>query len=346
MAANIISTGLSGSLFGAALLLSGVYSPTVILSQLDLSDFYMLKVFLTASGSSAVLIELARRTNIAPFKPRKASNLNRLHRYDGNVIGGLLLGSGMALTGACPGTVLVQVAFGISSGFSVLAGGILGGMMWSRFGHCAKCTRTTASTTNKETSNVKKEHAVTIYEFLKISSTMAILIYEIICLSIILTTSYLLPEGHGFQRLDPILGGLLIGGAQAASLILTHASIGVSTAYESLGKYICWFIGLSLNKPSTWPSPGPIIFAVGMLVGTWCLSNFLSMSPVMEVTQISVARALVGGAALIVGARTAGGCTSGHGVSGMSTLSKASFVTVGAMFAGGIGLSSLLRLFT
>jgi hypothetical protein len=30
----------------------------------------------------------------------------------------------------------------------------------------------------------------------------------------------------------------------------------------------------------------------------------------------------------------------------MSTLSKASFVTVGAMFAGGIGLSSLLRLFT
>jgi hypothetical protein len=53
MAANIISTGLSGSLFGAALLLSGVYSPTVILSQLDLSDFYMLKVFLTASGSSA-----------------------------------------------------------------------------------------------------------------------------------------------------------------------------------------------------------------------------------------------------------------------------------------------------
>jgi hypothetical protein len=252
----------------------------------------------------------------------------------------------MALTGACPGTVLVQVASGISSGLPVLAGGILGGIIWSRFGHCAKCTPTTSSTTNKESSDIKKEHAVTIYESSKISSTKAILIYEIICLSIILTASYLLPEGHGFQRLNPMLGGLLIGGAQAASLVLTHASIGVSTAYERMGQYICRFTGLSPNKTSAWPSPSPIIFAVGMVMGTWCLNNFLGMSPVIESTQISVAQAMVGGAALIVGARTAGGCTSGHGISGMSTLSKASFVTVGAMFAGGIGLSSLLRLFT
>jgi hypothetical protein len=53
MVTNFISTGLSGALFGSALLLSGVYSPTIISSQLGLSDFYMLKVFLTASGSSA-----------------------------------------------------------------------------------------------------------------------------------------------------------------------------------------------------------------------------------------------------------------------------------------------------
>ena len=53
MATNFLSTGLSGALFGSALLLSGVYSPTIISSQLELSDFYMLKVFLTATGSSA-----------------------------------------------------------------------------------------------------------------------------------------------------------------------------------------------------------------------------------------------------------------------------------------------------
>ena len=80
-------------------------------------------------------------------------------------------------------------------------------------------------------------------------------------------------------------------------------------------------------------------------MGTWCLSNVLGVSPVVNSTHISIPRAMVGGAALIVGARAAGGCTSGHGISGMSALSKASFVTIGAMFAGGIGLSSVLRLF-
>jgi uncharacterized membrane protein YedE/YeeE len=263
------------------------------------------------------------------------------------MIGGLLLGSGMALTGACPGTVLVQVASGISSGFPVLAGGILGGMMWSRFGHCAKCT-TTPATIDKEPFEAKKKHTITFYESCKMSSTKAVLIYEMICLSIILTTSYILPKHHEVQRLSPILGGLLIGGAQAASLVLTHAPIGVSTAYERVGQYMCRLTRLSPNKNSAWPSPSPIIFAFGMLIGTWCLSslsNVLGMSPIVDSTQIPPARAILGGAALIIGARTAGGCTSGHGISGMSALSKASFVTVGAMFAGGIGLSSLLRLF-
>lgn len=53
MASTFLSTGVSGALFGSALLVSGVYSPAVISSQLALSDFYMLKVFLTANASSA-----------------------------------------------------------------------------------------------------------------------------------------------------------------------------------------------------------------------------------------------------------------------------------------------------
>ncbi|OBT90345.1 hypothetical protein VE02_03328 [Pseudogymnoascus sp. 03VT05] len=176
------------------------------------------------------------------------------------------------------------------------------------------------------------------------SSTQAVVIYELICLSIIISASYLAPEIHGSPRLNPVIGGLLIGGAQAASLFLTKSPVGVSTAYERMGQYICRLTGQSPSNHS-WPSPSPVIFALGMLVGSWGLGKALGLTPVIETMQISVARSMVGGAALIVGARTAGGCTSGHGISGMSTLSKASFVTVGAMFAGGIGLSSILRPF-
>lgn len=43
----------AGALFGAALASSGVYLPSVIVSQMEMKDYHMLKVFLTASGSSA-----------------------------------------------------------------------------------------------------------------------------------------------------------------------------------------------------------------------------------------------------------------------------------------------------
>ena len=46
--------------------------------------------------------------------------------------------------------------------------------------------------------------------------------------------------------------------------------------------------------------------------------------------------ALLGGILLGLGARWAGGCTSGHGLSGSSQLSFASIVTAICFFAGGI----------
>ncbi|KAH8586592.1 hypothetical protein B0O99DRAFT_585679 [Bisporella sp. PMI_857] len=343
MPTNPASTALSGSLFGSALLLSGVYSPSIISSQLLLSDFHMLKVFLTASASSAMLMVVAKQTNISSCSPRKPSNLNRLYRYDGNVIGGLLLGSGMALTGACPGTVLVQITMGVSSGFPVLGGGILGGILWSRFGHCVKCTTPVAFADTRKGCDCTDEK-LTVYESAKMKESQAVLIYELVCLAVIASASYLIPHFTGSQRLHPIVGGLLIGAAQAASLILTGGPIGVSTAYERIGQYICRLTGLSPQKSSEpWPSLDPVIFVLGMLGGGWGLGKAMGLKALEETVHISFTRAIIGGASLILGARTAGGCTSGHGISGMATLSNSSFVTVGAMFAGGIGVSKLLQ---
>ncbi|KAH7333487.1 YeeE/YedE family protein [Rhexocercosporidium sp. MPI-PUGE-AT-0058] len=335
MSTDLVATALSGSLFGSALLVSGVYSPSVISSQLLLSDFHMLKVFLTASASSAVLMAIAKRTDVSPCSPRKPSNLNRWHRYDGNVIGGLLLGSGMALTGACPGTVLVQIATGVSSGLPVLGGGILGGILWTRFGYCAKCTTLPASADAKEGCDCAEEK-LTVYESANLKESQGVLIYELVCLAMIVSASYLVPHSIGSQRLHPVLGGLLIGAAQGASLILTGGSIGVSTAYERVGQYICRFTGLGSRKSSSWPSLNPVIFVLGMLGGSWGLGQAMGVKVLEETVHISLTSAIIGGAALILGARTAGGCTSGHGISGMATLSKSSFVTVGAMFAGGL----------
>lgn len=53
MSADLLKTGLAGALFGAALKLSGVYLPSVIVTQMELRSFHMLKVFLGASATSA-----------------------------------------------------------------------------------------------------------------------------------------------------------------------------------------------------------------------------------------------------------------------------------------------------
>jgi hypothetical protein len=52
--------------------------------------------------------------------------------------------------------------------------------------------------------------------------------------------------------------------------------------------------------------------------------------------------ALAGGILLGFGARWAGGCTSGHGISGSIQLSLASMITAACFFAGGIAVALLL----
>jgi hypothetical protein len=50
----------------------------------------------------------------------------------------------------------------------------------------------------------------------------------------------------------------------------------------------------------------------------------------------------VGGMLMAFGSRLAGGCTSGHGISGTLQLNAGSWLAVAGMFAGGIGTAMLL----
>jgi uncharacterized membrane protein YedE/YeeE len=58
-----------------------------------------------------------------------------------------------------------------------------------------------------------------------------------------------------------------------------------------------------------------------------------------------VAVALAGGALMAFGARLAGGCTSGHGISGALQLSVGSWIALIGFFAGGIATAMLMYRF-
>ena len=53
--------------------------------------------------------------------------------------------------------------------------------------------------------------------------------------------------------------------------------------------------------------------------------------------------AFAGGFIMVLGARIADGCTTGHGISGMAQLAVGSTVAVAAMFAGAIGTALLMK---
>jgi uncharacterized membrane protein YedE/YeeE len=255
------------------------------------------------------------------------------HGYDGNIVGGALVGAGMTLTGACPGTVLVQLTTGVPSAPYALLGALVGGIAFARF-----------STSLRRSPPGYDPSKATVHAKYNFDINYVILAYEVLCAAVIGLVSALGP-GSSYTSLSPIVGGIMLGGAQAASLILTSNPVGVSTAYEELGQ-LFWRTWDSIFHPSDKPTPAPHIkslpFTMGILPGSLLLANTLALSPVGPEPHIPPLTAFLGGVAMVFGGRLAGGCTSGHGISGMAQFSIASIVSVAAMFVAGMGLAVVL----
>ena len=113
-----------GIVFGFALEKSRVFEPGVIVGQMQLRNFIMLKVFLTAVATGAVVLAAMHGFGYVKLAPKAAL-------YGADIIGGLILGAGIALAGACPGTVLAQVGAGYRDAIFTLVGGLGGAVAYS-----------------------------------------------------------------------------------------------------------------------------------------------------------------------------------------------------------------------
>ena len=271
------------------------------------------------------------RMNIVQRQPRKNASYGWFGPYDANIVGGLLIGVGMASTGACPGTVLVQIATGVKSGIFVALGGLLGGIMYTGFGERLRRNRSPSLPREAE-----RPH--TVHAKLDLNPDHVLLAYEVLCLAVI-SASTVVGLDPSSPWLHPIFGGSLIGGAQAASLLFTGSPVGVSAAYEEAGKYF-WRLSPSKRQQSPPPPLKAISFAAGILAGSFVLGQWLPTA--LDSSGVSSLGAVVGGCVMVFGARLAGGCTSGHGISGMSMFSISSIITVAAMFGGGIAYAKIV----
>ncbi|UVW30071.1 YeeE/YedE family protein [Massilia sp. H6] len=151
---------------------------------------------------------------------------------------------------------------------------------------------------------------------------------------------------------DPYLVGALIGVLSMATFYFSNKPLGVSTAYAR----VAGLLGYMVSKPHTdalkfYQDKSPKVeWEVMLLLGT-VLGGFIaafsggefnaSFIPPMWAAQfgndfsLRLIVAFVGGIVMAFGARLAGGCTSGHGISGTLQLSVGSWIALAAFFAGG-----------
>ncbi|AMN43722.1 YeeE/YedE thiosulfate transporter family protein [Rhodoplanes sp. Z2-YC6860] len=120
----IIAGLVMGVVFGFALEKSRVFEPGIIVGQMQLRNFIMLKVFLTAIATGALVLAALNGLGFVKLQPKAAL-------YAADAIGGLILGAGIALAGACPGTTLAQIGAGYRDALFTLAGGLLGAVVFS-----------------------------------------------------------------------------------------------------------------------------------------------------------------------------------------------------------------------
>jgi hypothetical protein len=128
---------LMGVVFGFALEKSRVFEPGVIVGQMQLRNFLMLKVFLTAVATGAVVLAGLNGFGLVKLQPKAAL-------YAADIVGGLVLGAGIALAGACPGTILAQIGAGYRDALFTLVGGLAGAVAYSYAEPSLKGTMLTA----------------------------------------------------------------------------------------------------------------------------------------------------------------------------------------------------------
>ncbi len=115
-----------GVLFGLALEKAKVMEPGFLIGQFQMTNFTMIKVMLTAIATGLVILAVLNGLGIVSLSVKAAMIGNM-------VVGGLLLGVGIVVAGACPGTALAQLGAGYKDAWAIVAGGLAGAFSYGLY---------------------------------------------------------------------------------------------------------------------------------------------------------------------------------------------------------------------
>jgi len=158
---------------------------------------------------------------------------------------------------------------------------------------------------------------------------------------------------------SPYAVGIGIGVLSCLAFVLSDKPIGCSTAFaRTSGMLEKLLRGKKVHEKPYYQKFAPVVdwewmLVVGVILGAFLssmLSGTFGSEWVPAVWQASVGPspalrwvvALAGGVVMGFGARWAGGCTSGHGISGTLQLAVSGWLAAVSFFAGGIATAMFI----
>jgi hypothetical protein len=159
---------------------------------------------------------------------------------------------------------------------------------------------------------------------------------------------------------SPYLVGALIGVLSMLTFYFSHKPIGASTAYARVAGLVGRFIApqhtdsLHYYAEKKEPKIGwEVMLVFGIVIGAflaaWTGGELTGRwLPPMWIERfgdglwLRLGVGFLGGGLMAFGARMAGGCTSGHGISGTLQLSVGSWIALAGFFVGGVATAMLL----
>jgi hypothetical protein len=136
-----------------------------------------------------------------------------------------------------------------------------------------------------------------------------------------------------------LVGGLLAGAGVGGVFLSTGLRAGASSVFTTTWSWVsgcAYFRQPQFREARVWR----LVFSVGLVAGA---AAFALAGGRGFVTDVSPLRLLVGGAFVGFGTRLSRGCTSGHGICGISAGSKASILAVVVFMGVAIVVAHAMR---
>jgi len=320
-----------GFLFGAILQYANLNKFNVISGLALRENFAVPKAIALSIGIGVILLSIQISLGMASYhvKPFVLGGL---------LIGGLLFGSGMALLGYCPGTLAISFGEGSIDALIGIIGGLFGGLFYTivlpyikpilgpYFG---------AISLNSITGTNTLFFVVTIITGLVFS-----------------VGAFILHRKDKNKDRKWILSGIVLAilNLVVFSSAVTNRPIGASTTFPYIADLLTGFTDNNYFNAIKTPGNWELIFLIGAFIAGITISLIRKDFKLILIhdnwkkhkNNSSTSRIIwsfVGGFILLFGARMAGGCTSGHILSGgmqfaFSSLFFSIFVFVGLLITG------------